>query len=498
LAQIDRIEVLRGPGSSLYGADAVGGVVQIFTKRGEGATRLSGRLAAGEYGAFEGALSASGAQGGFDYAVSLSGEGNDGISTLRPGDLFGNYNSDKDGYSRKTAQARLGYEFAPGHRVGLQLMESRLDAQFDGSEYPAGKDNTPDFHNKLDTQVASMDYTGRWNAAWTTRLQLSHNDDDLHSGGNIIDRFHTRRDQFTGQAAWSFLPGQQLIAALEHIIEKGESTSYREDVKRDNDALVLAYSGQFGPVQLQADLRRDDNSVYGGTTTGRLGGNYELAPGLRLRALYGSTYRAPSFNDLYFPGYGVATITPEHGRSAELGLSWRDARSEASATVYRNKVRDLIGYEPDSDFCPTEPAYDFGCARNISRAKLQGATLAASHRLGNLRLSGVIDFLDATDEQTGARLTRRAAHQESFSADYTLGAWRLGAALLSVGARPDGSAQLASYTTLDLKAAWRLTPTLQIEAKLLNATDRDYQPARDYQSLGRQAWIAVRYDGLGL
>lgn len=501
LAMIDRIEVLRGPGSSLYGADAVGGVVQIFTKRGTAATRLAGNLAVGEYGAVEGAVSISGAQGGFDYALAVGREGDDGVSVLRPGDQFGNHNPDKDGYSRKSASANLGYELAPGHRVGLQVLASRLDAHYDASEFAPPtyeQDNTPDFRNQLDTQVTSLVYDGSWNAQWTTRVQLSHNDDDLHSGGHVIDHFRTQRDQATAQAAWRFSPGQQVLLALERVEEKARSTSFFDAVERDNNAAVLAYSGQFGPALLQADVRHDDNSVYGRNTTGRLGASYELTRGLRVRALAGTTFRAPSFNDLNFPGYGVDTVTPERGRSVELGVNWRDERSEFAATLYRNKLRDMIGYEGDRSFCPADPAYDFGCARNINRAKLQGATVSVAHRFGDLRLSGVVDFLDARDEATGARLSRRAAHQESVAADYSAGVWRFGASLLNVGARPDGGAQLGSYTTVDLKAAWRIAPTLQLEARLLNATDRDIEPARDYQSLGRQAWIGLRYDGLGL
>ena len=288
------------------------------------------------------------------------------------------------------------------------------------------------------------------------------------------------------------------MLALEHLGEKAHSDSFTDDVKRNNTAAVLGYTGGFGAHVIQADLRHDENSVYGGNTTGRLGWSMEVANNLRVRALAGTTFRAPSFNELYFPGFGVADIKPERGRSLELGINWRAADSEASATVYQNRLHDLILYETDRTLCPTDPAYDFGCARNIGRARLQGATLSGAQRWGAWRVSGTVDFLDAKDTDTGARLTRRAAHQESLAADYGVGAWNVGAALLAVGARPDGTVTLASYATLDLRARWRFKPRWQIEAKLLNATNREIEPARDYQSLGRQAWIGVRYDGKGL
>ncbi|HZT56482.1 MAG TPA: TonB-dependent receptor, partial [Burkholderiaceae bacterium] len=307
-----------------------------------------------------------------------------------------------------------------------------------------------------------------------------------------------RRDQFTWQNALKLDASNQLMLAYEHLNEQAESSAYLADQKRSNNAFVLGYTGGFGAHVLTADLRRDQNSVYGGETTGRLGWSMEVAKGLRVRALAGTTFRAPSFNELFYPGYGVPTVTPERGRSVELGVVWRAGDSEASATVYRNRVRDLIAFESNVAFCPADPSYSFGCARNIGRAQLQGATLAGAHRFGALRVRATVDFLDAKDVDTGARLTRRAAHQESLAADYEAGAWRFGGALLAVGARPEGAATLGRYTTLDLNARWRFAPQWQLEAKLLNATDRQYEPARGYQALGRQAWIGVRFDSVGL
>lgn len=499
LDQIERIEVLRGPASSLYGADAVGGVVQIFTRRGEGPARFAAHGALGGYRSREAGASVSGAQGTLDYAASLGRESSRGVSALRPGDQFGSFNPDDDGYARTTGQLKLGLTPAQGHRIGINVVESRLNSQYDSTEYapPAFlPDATPDFRNRLTSEVAALDYRGVLSTLWTTTARLSRNEDDLKTGGTVIDRFRTTRDQLTWQNALHFSADHEVVLAYEYLDEKARTGTY--DERRDNHALVAGYSGRFGAHSLQADLRHDRNSVYGDNTTGRLGWSMEVVKGLSVRALAGTTFRAPSFNELFYPGYGVSTIAPERGRSIEAGASWRSGGSELSATVYRNRVRDLIGYEPVATNCPDPLVYSFGCARNVGRARLQGATLSGAQRFGALNLRGTLDFLDAKDSDTGQRLTRRAAHQASLAADYDLGAWRFGAALLAVGARPDGAVNLGGYATLDLSARWRFAPQWQLEAKLLNAADHRIEPARDYQGLGRQAWIGVRYDSQGL
>lgn len=500
LGQIERIEVLRGPGSSLYGADAVGGVVQIFTRRGGGPLRLAGHVAAGGYGTREASAAASGGVGPIELSAGLAGERQTGVSALRPGDLFGNHNPDDDGYSRRSVQAQISWRPVDGQRLSLQVLDAVLKSRYDGSEYlppTYAQDASGDFRSRTELRSVALRHEARWSDAWRTQLLVSDQHSNLASGASATDRFRTDRRGIDAQLSWQPLAAQTLTLALSHLVEEARSTSYAGDVERDNDALALAYAGRFGRLSLQAEWRHDDNSVYGSVDTGRVGAAWALGGGLRLRGLVGTTFRAPSFNDLVYPGYGVPTVGPERGRSAELGLEWRGERADAALTVYRNRVRDLIGYEPDRSVCPPGPAYDYGCARNIGRARLQGATLAGGAQWGALSLRGTADFLDATDSATGARLTRRAAHQQTLAADWRQPRWSAGAELVRVGARPEGGRMLAAHATLDLKARLQLAPAWQLEAKLLNATDRDVEPARDYQALGRQAWVGLRYQGQG-
>lgn len=495
LGSIERIEVLRGPASSLYGSDGSGGVVQVFTRRGEGGPRAAARVAAGGYGAREASLEADAKFGEIDVAAGVSHERLEGNSALRPNDRFGNHNPDADGFRRTSTQARLGWQPTKGHRIGLTALDSRLNAQYDAAEYAPptyAPDPSPDFRNHLDNHTAALDWRADWSADWSTLLRASTQESDSHVGGHEIDHYRTQRRQLDAQLSWRPQAGQQLTVAYEGLREDVKTNRY--DGQRDNDALVLAYAGSFNGLSIQADARHDDNEVFGGVNTGRLGAAYALGGGWRVRALAGHSYRAPSFNDLYYPNYGVATIRPERSKSIEFGLDGRFANGDFSATAYRNLARDLIAFEPDRRFCPTDPGFDYGCAANIGRARLQGLSLSGGLRAGAWRGRAVVDFTDAIDTATHQRLVRRAAHQATLSIDYDGGPWLVGLSALNVGARPDSGKVLDAYTSIDLRARWRFAPQWQLEAKVLNATDRDIEPARDYQALGRQAWIGVRWE----
>ncbi len=496
LAQVARIEVLRGPGSSLYGADAVGGVVQIFTRSGQGPAQVDALMRAGNLGSGEMAAGLRGRSGGWDYALGASHEASDGVNAVKPGDTFGLHNPDRDGFARDAATLRAGFAFSPTTRLGVALTHSQLRSQFDGAEYlpPAfTPDATPDFRSRTQASTAALDFKAEWSPRWATQALAAVQRDDFQSGASQISRYQTRREQLQWQAQFKPAPGQQAVLALDHVDERITSTDYSAPSRRNLGA-VLGYSGRFGAQRVQADVRHDRNSVYGNVNTGKLGWGWEVNSAFSLRAMAGTAFRAPAFNDLYYPGYGVAGIKPERSRSVELGARWQQGGSRIDATLYRNRVSDLIGYQSDATACP--PGYPSGCAGNVARAQLQGATLALAQRVAAWRFEAAIDFLDAKDAANGQRLPRRAPHQERLGVQWSHGAWAAAAQLLSVGARREGGQVQAAYQTLDLSGQLRLGGGWQLEARLNNATARAYEPVLDALAPGRQGWLGLRYQGL--
>jgi vitamin B12 transporter len=498
LAQVERIEIMRGPGSSLYGADAIGGVVNIVTRRGAGAPALSANIAGGNQRSGEGYVAFSGKSSMLDYAASLSAETSDGISAILPGDTFGQYNPDDDGFSRRGLQLGAGYSWQSGQRIGLSYSASRLNSQFDSAQFLPPDfvpDATPDFRSRLDTQLAAVDYSGVFSDAWSGSLRASYQSDQLRTGAAVVSVYDTTRRQFTAQTSWTPMPTQQLVFALDLLRESIFSTDYAAP-DRDNTGLVAGYTARFGASKLQADLRWDHNSVYGNQTTGKLGWGYGLSERWSLRAVAGTAFRAPTFNDLYFPNFGIVTLQPERSRSIEAGVGYRDDTSTLDATAYYNKVSDLIGYQSDPALCP--PGFDFGCAGNTSRALLQGLTVQGTQRWGAFVVTLALDWLNATDSDTDQALPRRASNQQTLAVDWNDGPWQLGGTVLNVGARPDGGVQLPAYQLLNLNARYRVARQWQIETRLQNALDKAYEPVKDYQGGSRVFWLGLRYDGRGL
>jgi vitamin B12 transporter len=324
---------------------------------------------------------------------------------------------------------------------------------------------------------------------------LSESRDGVRSGGTTFDRFDTRRRQLAWQPSVE-LPAATVVGVIEATRTQVVATPFGADARRtSNHALGASVFGSIGAQRWQIDLRRDDHDAYGNQTTGKLAYGWQPAPAWTLCAAAGSAFRAPSFNDLYFPGYGVESIRPERARSVEVGAVYRHGTSTAQATAYDNRIKDLIGYQPDPGACPT--GYTFGCAANISRARLKGVSLSADHRVGPWAGRVYAEYLDARDRASGQRLARRAPHSGGADVSYDAARWSAGAAVNGVGHRDEGGARQGAYELLDLRANWRVAPQWRLEAKLLNALDRRYEPAKDYGALGRQFWLGVRYDSVG-
>ena len=482
LDAIERIEIVRGPLSGLYGSDAVGGVIQIFTRRGGTGFKPDARVTVGSRGYAEAAAGARFGSGGVDAHLRLQHRRLDGASASNANAPFGNFNADNDGFEQSTVSARVGVGLG-SWRAEATLLSARSENGYDdgpGVDARAGQR----------TQAVSAQLAGPVADAWRTTIRLARSRDafDTLAAASIyasLGRIATRQDQFTWEHRIATPAGTALVVAerLEQAVER-PGTPYAVSDRTIN-GLGLGLGGEAGAHGWQLNVRRDRNSQYGQQTTGSLGYGYNLTPALRATASAGTSYVAPSFNQLYWPGFGNPDLLPEEGRQRELGLVWRGETVTSRVAWFDNRIRGYISNGP-------LPA-------NIPRVRVDGISFSADATLGAWTLGGGIDTLRPVNATEGASsfgriLPRRVQESARLVADWRQGPYALGGTLQVFGERFDNVAntiRLGGYGTLDLRAEWKPSRDWRLSVRLNNALDKRYETVFGYNQPGREAFLAL-------
>jgi vitamin B12 transporter len=486
LDQIDRIEILRGPASSLYGADAIGGVIQVFTKRPQG-TSFTPNFSAG-YGMYNtGAVSAgfAGTSGPVRYALQAGGRTSDGFNAIVNPDNF-SYNPDRDGLSTANLSANLAWTWASGQELALQYFGNRLNSQFDGG--------APHFDDRTITTVQawSASSRNRVNDVWTSLLtagQGSDNSESQTSYGNST--FKTTQRQYFWQNDLT-LPMGALGVIFERREEHLAADADFATTQRNTNSATGVYQLRVDAFSLQANLRRDDSNQYGGKTTGGIALGYKLSPSWRVTAGYSTGFKAPSFNDLYYPGFSNPGLVPETSRNVEVGAYWTAAagelRWEARAIGYHNQVSQLIVFECDASF---------NCApQNVDRATLEGATLGLDLAWRDTRVTASLDLQNPTDDATGRLLPRRARTHGAMQVLQQAGPVQLGLEFVASSLRYDDAAdtvKMGGYGIVNLTVEWPFAKGLTLLLRGNNVFNKNYQLAADFATGGSNVYASLRW-----
>jgi vitamin B12 transporter len=492
---IERIEILKGPASSIWGADAVGGVIHIITREPKSPLEAQVRLAMGGYGSSEQAASLGGRapEGPLTWQLGMARESSRGVSVQTPLGL--DFNPDRDGYRMGSAHLSMGLRFSQTQRVTFRATGSSLNSRYDGTEdyvYDPitfdllSSDSSKDLRTRKTNGQWSMTWTSQWRTDFSSELRVGRS--ALVSRSGIAETYDVRstRDQALVQTNWSVRPDVTASGFLEGASEEGRLDGFYGDYaqRRRNQAIGLAVQGgRTGDLSWQIDARREVSSVFAGNTTGRAGLRWSMSDDLAFLGVWGTTFRAPTFDDLYYPNYSNPSLKSERGRSQELGLIWSATTDlELSSRIWRNRVTDLIEAD-QSTFIPY----------NVSEAKLEGVSLRARSSFLGAKWDVQTDWTQAVNATTGQRLARRAPQQHVVSASLPVQRMTVSADLKFLGRRRDSGQVLPSETTLNLGASWRKDREWTLQARLLNATDEAVQPAYGYQGLGRQFWVGVQY-----
>lgn len=483
LAQIERIEVVPGQLSSLYGSDAIGGVIQIFTKSGKYSPGTS--VAAG-YGTYHtrstnGAISRT--VDNTDMSLAVGYFETDGFDATKPTIPFDQHNPDRDGYRNTNASAKIAQHLDRNNELGLSLFQSDGATHFDSGP-------VTDDVNHQTLSAYSLYSSNQITGVWKSLVRLGESTDDSTFTGAFPGFFRTTQPQFTWQNDLKFGPGTA-IAGVEYLGQYVASDTAYTQTHRTINSAFAGYVGEYEKHGWQANIREDDNSQFGRHTTGLLGYAYRLTSDLRLRASTGTAFKAPTFNDLYFPntgfGSGNPNLRPERSRSGEAGLNYQAGANRLSATYFENRINDLIVFDTTT-LMP----------QNVDRAKITGTELGYQGFWGGLQARAQLTVQRPVDAATGLLLQRRARKYGSVAIGDASGPWTLGAELVASGARFDSTdeapdTKMHGYALLDLTAGWALNREWSVRARWNNVFDREYELAQNFNTPGSNVFVAVQY-----
>lgn len=481
-SQVERIEIVRGPRSSLWGSEALGGVIHIFTRKGSGdEPRYSLDLGGGSFETFEATGGVSGEHKAFNYSAAVSWFDTRGIDARQPvPGPFGFDQPDNDGYDNISVHFRGGYRFGEAGEIDAFILRTEGTTEFDGT-----------FQNESDfvQQVTGGSLLLNPVDNWLLGLRLSEARDETENftpSGDFASRFDTRSRQLSWQNDVSLLDDHRITFGMDYRDDKVYSSTEYDQSTRDNLGLFGQYSVNFHGHQFVASVRWDDDEAFGSEITGGVGWTHTWRDRLRLYASYGTAYKTPTFNDLFWPGFGNPDLGPETAASYEAGLEGRHARFRWGLRAYHTDTEDLVVFS-SRRFIP----------ENVNEAQVTGVEGEFSAQWGDWNAWLGIEYLDPEDKMSGNRLPLRVKKRLSFDLRRDIGRFSLGGSLLAEGDRFDDAAgyraRVGGFVTLDLSGEYHFNERITLRAKVANLLDKEYRTVDTYNSFDRNYFVSVHY-----
>ena len=510
---IDHIEIIFGPQSSLYGADAIGGVIQIFTKRGEGSPKLNASVGYGTYGTSISEASINGSTTGdqkISYSLAASQTLSMGFNTIASNNKDGITPGNRTGYVQDSATGRVSQEWQKGQEFGLQFLQSRLNNQLPALN---GQDGLQQVQNQISQLGTYSLYSkNQITDAWKSLLQASAQTSNAlthspTSGDNSAydSTLNQRQNIYTWQNDISL--GKDLLQVLAERRTQTVSSNQLNynsaelpfpllgfNQSRNTNSGALAYQLKRESNIANFSIRNDSITGYGPQTTGSAAYGYFFTKEWRANINYGTGFRAPTFNDLYYPGYGNPAVQAEKSKNTEAGLHYEKSALEGHIVVFSNSISNLIQVSKAN--CPVGTNPYTGCASNVSSANITGLTLSGMSQLDSLNLKGSFTQQNPVNQGSGTTLIKQAKQYGNIAAEYIYAKVTAGVGATFSGRRNDylGDATgMGGYTIFNLYANYDVAKDLSLFARWNNVFNKDYQLSYGYNTPGSNAFVGLRY-----
>ncbi len=489
LDSIERIEIVRGNVSSLYGSEAIGGVIQLFTKQGHGAPSFNASAGVGNEGTQHMSAGLSGVVQGTSYSVNAAHVKTDGVSAMNPA-LMPNANPNNNGYDNTTLDAQVRHAFDDDHALTASVYSTRGNVSYDNAfGLPTDINNMVEYIDKY-----SMAYDDQLSGMWHSQMRLAQGVDNslAYTNGAQISRYQTRNNQAAWQNNFKIADKQQLSLSVENLNQAVTSNTLFTQTGRNVNSMLGGYVGEFGVHQLQFNLRQDRYSDFGIANTGLLGYGLSLTNSLRATASISNAFKAPTFDDMYWPlafGYqGNPNLKPERSVNREAGLHYSSNGQRVDFIYFENRISDLIDLNAS-----------YTSVTNINQARISGQELSYNGVFGEYHLDAAATFQNPVDATTGQLLPRRAREFGNLGLSRDFGVLNIGAEVRYSGARQDTNqltsapVVLSAYQLLNLTARYQIDKHLNVLGSIGNVFNRNYSEVYGYNTLGRTLFVGLNY-----
>lgn len=493
LDQIDRIEVVRGNVSAIYGSGAMGGVIQIFTKQGSG--KPSGNVFA-EYGTHNTVKFGAGVSGQHDdtrFALSVTRYKTNGFSSMNP-DKNSLVNPDDDGDRNVSLNASVSQRLNKDHEIGARFYMYNARFDFDSGSGP--EDNA---FGKSKQKTASIFSKNRWTKDWLSTVTLSYTDMDrptqvvntvpgMWGSNDYKSRYQNQATRIQWENQISLSENWTLTAGVDGTNERGKVGDGYSTHSYDGDkySAFAGLIGKMGNHNLQANVRYDHVDDAGADTTGYLGYGYDLTSNWKLLASASTSFLAPNLYQRYVPIYGNKDLKSEHSTNYEGGIQYANNKDLLRLTVFQWHTRDLISTDANWNYI------------NIGKAKSTGVELNAATNLVGLDVRANLTWQDPKNRETDKQLLKRAKFFGSLNISKTMGAWYFGGDIQYNGSRDDYKSvvdtyNLNSYWLVNLNARYNINKNVSLYARIENLLNKDYETTYGYEQPGRGAYVGVNF-----